>query len=454
MAGIIYLAVTLLTLIISYYKSLNAFVGLFFLNALSMHFILAKLNFTYTNLSFVFLYIVILVLLILNITKNINLKYAKVILGSQIAFLLYITITSLIRGSMIEMLDLSKFYFFGSFLFLLIISSKKSLNVHKINQLIVLSTIILSYLGLYQYFTLSSVEFFMVDLSKFGYNIGDDIDSFRRVIGLYFHPANYGNLLSLLLLYTICLVIKNDKLKIPSLILYSGIIVGILSILFTGIRTSLVSFIVGIVFLMILSKNKKLILTISFSVILLFLFWDQIALIRDSYKDSEAFSNSLGRTLQLSSHLESKSVTTESTFRLTVRALDDFFESPFIGSGDEMLWLQTFSVTDAQLLYLLVQFGIIGVFIIFYPYIFILSIKSNPNTKFIAVLFIVLLVQTLNDVGIFYSPAFFSFWITAAIMIKDSNANTEKYEKKDTVTKSALCITLRDNTERPGPAQY
>ncbi len=453
MAGIIYLAVTFLMLIISYYKSLNVFIGLFFLNALSIQFILAKLNFTYTNLSFVFLYIVILVLLILNITKNINFKYAKVILGSQIVFLLYISITSLIRGSIIEMLDLSKFYFFGSFLFLLIISSKKSLNVHKINQLIVLSTIILSYLGLFQYFTPSSVEFFMVDLSKFGYDVGD-IDRFRRVIGLYFHPAHYGNLLSMLLLYTICLTIKNDKLKIPSLILYSGIIIGFISILFTGIRTSLVSFIVGILFLMIFSKNKKLLLAISFSVILLFLFWESITLIRDSYKDSEAFSNSLGRTLQLSSHLESKSVTTESTFRLTVFALDDFLKSPLIGSGDEMLWLQAFSVSDAQLFYLLVQFGIIGVFIIFYPYIFILSIKSNPNIKFITVFLIVLLVQTLNDTGIFYPPANFSFWIIAAIMIKDSNANTEILKKKYSPQQCHLYDSKRYNTKRPEPTQY
>lgn len=214
MSGIIVIILISLFFLLSYYKSINTFIKVTFISALTIQFILARLNFSYTNLSFVILYSLILLLFILNLNRIVNNKYSKIILWSQVLFLIYIAFTSLFRGSFIEMLDFTKFYFFGSFLFLLIVSSRKKLNVNKINRFIVLFTIFLSFLGLFQYLFPSSSNFFVIDLSQFGYNAGK-IDLFKRVVGLSLSPVHYGNLLALLLTYTVALLIKNEDLKFP-----------------------------------------------------------------------------------------------------------------------------------------------------------------------------------------------------------------------------------------------
>jgi len=414
MSGIIVIILISLFFILSYYKSLSTFVKVAFISALTIQFILAKLSFNYTNLSFVILYFLILLLFIINLNKIVNNKYSKIILGSQFLFLIYIAITSIFRGSFINMLDFTKFYFFGSFLFLLIVSSRKKLDVNKINRFIVLFTIFLSFLGLVQYLVPSSFNFFVVDLSKVGY-ISENTDIFKRVVGLSFSPAHYGNLLALLLIYTIALLFKNEELKIPKKFLYLGIVIGILSIVLTGIRTSLFSLIVGILLLAILTKSKILIVIICLATVALIFPWDIIISMGESYQKAEGFSNPLGRSFQLFSLFESGSVSSESTFRLTVLALQDFLNNPIIGSGDEMSWLQAFSITDAYLLYHLVQFGIMGLLIIFLPYFY--AIRRN---KILQVILVVLSIQTLTDTGLFYTPSNLVLWIIFGINIRES----------------------------------
>ena len=414
MSGIIVIILISLFFLLSYYKSINTFIKVTFISALTIQFILARLNFSYINLSFVILYSLILLLFILNLNRIVNNKYSKIILWSQVLFLIYIAFTSLFRGSFIEMLDFTKFYFFGSFLFLLIVSSRKKLNVNKINRFIVLFTIFLSFLGLFQYLFPSSSNFFVIDLSQFGYNAGK-IDLFKRVVGLSLSPVHYGNLLALLLTYTVALLIKNEDLKIPKKFIYLGIIIGILSIILTGIRTSLFSLIAGIILLAMLNKSKNLMVILIISTIALALSWNILLNIGNNYQYVEGFSNPLGRILQVFSLFEDGSINTESTLSLTALALIDFLKNPIIGSGDEMKWLQALSTTDAFLFFHLVQYGILGMFIIFSPYFYTIT---NDKRGLMKIIFIVLLIQTITDKGIFYTPVNLIYWIIAGINLK------------------------------------
>lgn len=420
MLGILVIILLTLFFILSYYKSLNTFVKVVFIAALTIQFILARLSFGYTYLSFVILFALILLLLILNADKVIKneyfiMKYSIIFFGCQLLFLVFLAITSLFRGSFIEMLDFTKFYFFGSFLFLVIISSRKELDINKVNHFIVWVTIFLSFLGLFQYLVPASFNFFVIDLSQQGYSLGE-IDLFKRVVGLSLSVTQYSNLLALLLTYTIALIIRKSELNIHKFFLFFAVIIGIISIVLSGIRTPLVTIFIGIILLAILYKNKKLILIISLSSIGLIFFWNIITSIGESYQRVEGFSNPLGRTFQLFTFLESGSVGSKSTFQLTVKAYQDFIKNPIIGSGDKMQWLQSISsITDAYLFYHLIQFGIIGVLIIFFPYLYV--IRRN---KMLIVLFIVLLLQTLNDTGLFYTPSNLTLWIFFAINIKES----------------------------------
>jgi len=411
MIGFIIIIIVFGGLFFLYFNSITSFIKALITCAISLQFILAKVNFLFTNLSFVFLYLFMTILLILTLAKVINNRHFRVVVGSQILFIFYIFSISLVRGSFLQMLDFTKFYFLQSILFSLIVSSRKNSDKIQIDRFIITLVLFLSILAISQYLLPIYSNFFVPDLSSFGYNVGKS-DQFKRVVGLSISPTNFGNILALLLIYIAHLYHKIEDLKISKVIFVLCITLGFLALILTGIRTSLVSFIVGILLIGLLNINKRLIFIIFVSTILFFSAFDKIIEIGSQYSNEEGFSNPIGRTFQFFSMIKDGGISSESTLSLSLIALKDFFNNPLFGSGDEMNWLQAFSISDAYFLYHLVQFGIVGLFIIYIPYLY--TINQNRN-KIIFVLFITLVLQTFTDTGLFNNTSNIIFWSLAAI---------------------------------------
>lgn len=417
MLGLLILIFIFLALFYSYLQSVNLFAKIAFVAAISIQFLLARAGFIYTNLSFVFLFITFLILVVLNFKKIIRLKYFWLIIICQITFLVYILLTSLVRGDFIEMFNFTKFYFFGFLLFFLINSARKNLDINRIYRFIIVFTLLLSVLGLFQFLVPSTFDFFVVDLSGLGYK-SSEINLNKRVVGLSLSPTHFGNLLALLLTFTVGV---RNRVNISTYIINIGIIIGIAAIILSGIKTPLVTFIIGVGIFAFFSKDKFLLKLLPVGVIILFFSWGILAGIGDAYDPNEGFSNSFGRSLQLFALFNSGGINDESTFSLTLQALKDFSEAPLIGSGDKMLWLQSFSITDAYLVYHLVQFGLIGMLILFFPYLRIIKdFKDRHSFGLSLALFIVLLTQTFTDTGVFYYPINMTFCILLSILLKQS----------------------------------
>ena len=438
MIGYIVIIVLFLILFLSYTnsKTLNLFCTTFLLAAISLKFILFKLNFPYASLAIVFLFLIILILILVNINKILNTKYSKIIILSQFLFLVYILTTGILRGNVFYIIDLTKFYFFGAFLFLLIISSKKKIDIYSINHSIAIFTILLSILGVMQFFIPSSSSFFVIDLSEFGYEqTKTDLDIFKRVVGLSPSTTTYGNLLGFLLVYLIA--IRHKLFYKKKIFLYIGILIGFTSILLTGIRTSLVSLIIGALLISVLNKDKQLLKLISFLIIIIVFSWQSLFLIGGNYNPAEeGFSNPIGRSMEMISLFQNSEINSRSTFSLTLKSFGEVLKNPFFGTGNEMKWLQYYSITDAYLIYHLIQIGFIGIIILFFPYFMII------NNKVLKILFLILVLQTITDTGIFTNNTNLIFWIIAAISIKK-----EKYivDRKKNVLRETLLINQNIN---------
>ena len=438
MIGYIVIIVLFLILFFSYTtsKNLNLFCTIFLLAALSLKFILFKLNFPYASLAIVFLFLIILILILLNINKILKTKYSKIIILSQFLFLVYILTTGMLRGNVFYIIDLTKFCFFGAFLFLLIISSKKKIDIYSINHSIAIFTILLSILGVMQFFIPSSSSFFVIDLSEFGYEqTKTDLDIFKRVVGLSPSTTTYGNLLAVLLAYLIA--VRNKVFYNKKIFLYTGILIGFIAVLLTGVRTSLVSLLFGVLLISIFNNDKQLLKFLSLSIIVIVFSWQTLFLIGENYNaNNEGFSNPIGRSMQLFSLFQNSEINTRSTFSLTVESFDEFLKNPFFGTGNEMKWLQYYSITDAYLIYHLIQIGFIGIIILFFPYFKII------NNKVLKVLFLILVLQTITDTGIFTNDTNLIFWIIAAISIKK-----EKYVfyRQKNVLRETLLINQNIN---------
>lgn len=437
MTGYIVIIVLFLVLFFSYTnsKNLNLFCKTFLLAALSLKFILFKLNFSYASLAIVFLFVLILLLFLVNIKKILNTKYSKTIILSQFLFLAYILITGILRGDVVYILDLTKFYFFGSFLFLIIISNRKKVNFYSINKFIFYFTFILSILGLLQFLYPSLSDFFVIDLTKFGYGEKTKIDVFKRVVGISPSTTGFGNLMAFLLTYLIA--VRNYIFTKSNYIFYVFVLFSFSAIVLTGVRTSLASLFIALLILSVIGKDKQLFKFLSLLTVAILFSWQSLLLIGENYNQkTEGFSNPIGRSLQLFSLISDQESEKTSTFTLSVESFDEFLKNPIFGTGDDMEWLQYYSITDAYLIYHLIQIGFVGIIILFFPYLKII------NRKVIKVLFLILILQTITDTGIFTNDTNLIFWIIAAIIIKK-----EKYfvDRQKNVLKDTFLINQNIN---------
>ena len=418
MIGYLVIALLLVLLVWFFYTDLTLFLKIWIFASISIQFILSKLRFGFSSLSFVFLFLVIALLIMFKFRQMLRAKEFVILLFLQILFLIFLLFSSSFRGDLDYMFDFTKFYFFGLFFIPLILYSSHTFSLISLNRFIFIFTFLLSLIGILQFLFPVTESLFYVDLSELGYNQTDNIAAFSRVSGISLRPSHYGNLLAVLLIY--CIGTGNSLIVVSKFFFRILVIFGILALVFTGVKTSIASFIFGFVLLALMRRSSTFLLYLVIGGICMALFWNVIVEIGVNYSAKDGFSNAIGRSFRFFAILDSDSLGDDSTVSLTMMSLGHFVSAPFFGSAATMTWLRDLSITDAYLIYHFIQFGIIGMTILLYPYFrFIFAMESRENFVLLFTLILVILLQTITDPGLFHIPTNLVLCCFIAIRLKN-----------------------------------
>ena len=249
----------------------------------------------------------------------------------------------------------------------------------------------------------------------------------KTFVGTFIRPANIGNFLAIIIPSLIVLKhLKFFRIKKFIYLILLLLLIGI--ILYTGIRTSFITFTImtaGVLFIL----NKKTFSFFSvFALVFFVLVMPAIQNLSSQYDRSESFENPISRVSNLFETSNKKALTEETTVRRTANILDQY-ESFIWGSGRHLkgsYYEGISSITDATLAVNLIEFGIItfilSIFLFFYPLKKIY--KSSSRAFNLSLVFLIgVLLQTITDQGVFtlYSsiPLFIIFGILYTYNIKE-----------------------------------
>ncbi len=416
--------------IVFFIKKSKYFVQYTFLYGTSITYISFKTDFIYANQGMVVFYLSIILLFFYNI-KKLNKLFIPTV-QSIVALIIYLIIQYAILGvNPIIQLDFVKNYYFGVFLFLIILSYKE-IDLFQFNLFLAWFIIAMSLLGFSQFIFNSMSDFFSIDMTEFGAEKFNKGLLVRRVTGYFLNPANLGNIFVIIIVYLYSIYSLSKFHKKVKVIYVLAIVMGVITILLTGIRTSFFTLIIGL----LLSSyffNKKRFILFSISLPLLYIiFLSTIMSIGKSYSKEKAFETPIARLANSLYLAEDKSFRETSTLKVSDYLVTDFYNNPFIGNGTQSTLIENLSMTDAYLLYHAVRFGSIGVLILLFPYLFYLFyFRKFLVVKVFIVLLIILLLQTITDSGIFSKYSNIVFWIIFGVNItvfnKNKNLKKAKY---------------------------
>ncbi|NOQ25972.1 MAG: hypothetical protein GQ564_11470 [Bacteroidales bacterium] len=286
-----------------------------------------------------------------------------------------------------------------------------------------------------QYFSKNVSDYFkIVEYSWQGnttITLGDSLIKSKIINGTFFRAANYGNTIAIIIVYFFSQILygkfKYNKFKIVVLIL------GIITVLLTGIRTSAGSMVLGMFFVYFFKNKRKALMLLGIVIVLLFTYQQVLVGIGKLGLSQGTIENPFSR-LSAALVMFSGDINTieETTITRSLSIFPYALQNPFFGIGQYYIsgYTGIESITDAFLLFHIAEIGIFGLLILLIPHFKVLQrIKKINKQGYYTVLslFILLLVQTVTDAGLFshYGMIFF-FFLSALIYLK----NTLIYEKK------------------------
>ena len=410
----LFIIISLLLELYLFLKNSKIFIQYTFLLAISITFISYKFHFIYANIGIVFFYATILIMLLISTKIH---KLVLIIIGSILSFILYVIIINSFRDfQYLTNLDFVKHYFWGMILFIIIISKNNLINYSTFNRFIIWVIIFLSLIGLLQYISMDVSNYFKVDLT--GADTINRFSKYKLVTGIFLGPANFGNLLSMLCLYLFSIYISGYYQNINKNLLLFGLAVGVITIIATGIRTSIFSFILGISVSSLILNKKVFIWILSILLSFYLLFWTQILIIGENYSTKNDVETPVARIASTFYIANQVDLINASALIVSYGALPEFLKNPLLGTGDKLDWINKYSSTDAFLLYHAVQYGVLGLLILLFPYLFFLyNYKKYKFSRIILVLFVILLVQTITDMGVFSKYSDIPFWIIFGVNV-------------------------------------
>lgn len=240
-----------------------------------------------------------------------------------------------------------------------------------------------------------------------------NLDDLRVFRGTFSNNNLLGNVLSLSGLIVFMELISGRNLNISRNLNLIILVVLVISLIFTGVRTSLLSFLLGVLIVVILNYKK---IKLIKSLIFMFLAIIMIPVL-SIFVNTSANSSSERIVSGLTNLLDSKTISESgTTLSFSARLINDFKSSDFffgqgklnkegyfvVDSGKTLksISVENKNITDATLILILVEFGIIGLLIFLLP---LFGVKKIINDKKVYLPFLLLLIsQTLTDWGIFF----------------------------------------------------
>lgn len=421
-------------------KRFDAVIKYFIISIFFLPIVVEKLYLPLAHTSVTFINIGILLFSLVLIFKN-NLLTKKIfnyVALSLLILVIYIFISSSFRGhDFYTHIYFFRNFYFNLFLFSVLVSiSNRNLDFdfEKFFFCIFGIQIVLALLQ-FNIYTIS--DFFKVTHVQKGGELVQRMDEnffhVKVVTGSLWSMGNFGNLMSILVVYffgQLLLPPKYVPFKLgKNKLTFFVTLLGIFSVLLTGIRASLLSMAFGILFLLWL-KSKRYFLGTLMGLIVSYISYSEII----SKFAAGAAERSVGveSPFQRLSGIfvlfgESNSPDDYLTFGRTLELLDDFLQEPVFGVGSNFLFGDYESITDALLALMLFDLGTVGLLIIFLPYFFVLRYlwKYLPEEVFsiLFVIFLMLCMQTVVDQGLFYLIANFVFLILCAYNIRKYRFN-------------------------------
>lgn len=396
-------------------------------------FLLLKLQFTYAPMIGTVCNILVLLAFLYrylrtNITgveKNYVIKLSLIIL---ITFTYMFILSASRNVPSLTYIFFIRNFFYGFLLFFLFLYVKdKQLISDKIVKILWLMLAIQVILALLQMLDSGFLDFFKI--KSFGWKgeirtqLGNEFNQ-KLVLGSLLKTTNFAVVISILTVYLFSRYLILYERSLLKLII---LIVAILLVFLSGIRNGAITIVLGI-FLVLWIKNKKTaIIYIGLSIMLIATF--KIVLINAAHialNNAGNFETPFQRIFGLFVFLDDSFVIEQGTVTLfrSKSLIPEILKNPLFGPGKHFLsfgggYSGIESVSDAYLLFLIAEFGILGITILLLPYLFVLKILRKSNAHFYykitLIIFILLVVQTIVDQGLFLPLNNFIFFIIGGI---------------------------------------
>lgn len=359
-----------------------------------------------------------------------------------LCFLLVIGIESVINDySVIKGFLYFRNYFWGFLLYIILASlPNKKLYFENILLVFVLLQVILSF---FQYYLDPSFgrSFMIAEFIKNGRvqtMTAEDfiMSSEHLVVGSLEKITRLGNFLALYLTYKIGRIIIERKISnIPYLLFFIAIFTVII---LTGVRSSLLTSIIGTILCIIIIRNrwdKAFYKTLFISIILIIILPILIEYGTQLAREGIDYNQASLRGLTVFSLLGDNEGSPLYTLRRSEYLLKFLnFKTFFIGTGiytNNPLGYGSgiSSISDIQLLFIIVEFGIIPLLLCLTVYIYpIYQFKryDDINTlKLFSILFIIIILQTVVDQGLYDALTSYIFFLLCACSAMDKEYNFE-----------------------------
>lgn len=408
-SGVIYLILTIL-----FIKNKNLFliVTIFLQNTILL--ISFKLGLEFAKISNTIIPIYYVILLFFNI-KYVNKKYLLVTLGGLFSFCLFILFLVLYNNADAQFLiDIVKHYFWGQLIFLCILTFIDKIDLRKIFNAIVIYLVLILSVALFQFLTNSQL-FYYTDLVQ---SNTYKIDYSRLVTGFYTGPNYLGSIIILFSGY-IWMYFYYNKTKFSNLINIILFLFSFVIILFSGVRTSVVAFVIQFILLYIIFFRKQYLKYFIIILVIIIIYGTTLYSISYYFGTNKTeFENSFGRSLTTIFYFSKSENLESSTAGISLRLFDEILKNPIIGTQNKLYWLIKFSYTDAFLMFHLVQFGILGLFFLLFPYFYFIKKISKKYIKTFYVFFFIQIIIMITDQGLYYFNVNIMFWILMALSVK------------------------------------
>ena len=247
--------------------------------------------------------------------------------------------------------------------------------------------------------------------------------------------ANFGVVVSSLLVYFFNQLVF-DRVMGNKIFISIIVFLAITAVMLTGIRSAAIALIFGLLMTVWFKDKKIFFMTILASVAAFFIYSEVLSKLAFlAAERAVTIESPLQRLAGLFLFFtDNPSPRGLLTFQRTMDLLMNVQSVPWFGIGERLVFGEYDSYTDAFLVILILDFGIIGFALLLTPYIYILWLvkKYCPYHKVVLcqTLFLMLILQTIVDEGLFYNVNNAVFIAICGYLIKfykDKNFNNLKF---------------------------